>query len=272
MNWRDAEGAQGISLAVLGEGSDADLAALVLAAAAGERASVVRLECGRSEFRECIGRLTDLGFQGASVSNPFKAEAAQMATQFFLVQAAMGTATALKLGRDVYAQNTEAGAFANVIRDLKPGRALVMGSGRAARSAVVALFERGWRVRVWNRSVIRSRPFAVAFETLGKVELSSQPDSLGCSLIVNATPLGAKAGEQPPVNWGLAPPKTVAIDFVYRRVPTDFLRSASQRGFKTVDGRELLVEQAALALEWWLGEAVDRQPMAAAIGFSRRAE
>ncbi|MFI5385444.1 MAG: shikimate dehydrogenase family protein [Fimbriimonadales bacterium] len=230
-------------------------------------AAVLPMECAVEEFHDCIGRMTELGIRGVSVYNPFKSEAAKLAKQFFVVKHAMGVANALKLGPEIYAQNTEATAFTNFVKDLKPGLALVMGSGRAARSAVISLFDCGWRVRVWNRNLIRSRPFAVAFETYGKVELASSADPAGCSLVVNATPVGTKAGEQPPVKWMSAGPRTTAIDFVYRGVATEFLRSASQRGFKTVDGRQLLVEQAALALEWWLGEAVSREPMFEAIGF-----
>jgi len=133
----------------------------------------------------------------------------------------------------------------------------------------MSLFECGWRIRVWNRHVIRSRPMAMAFETYGKIDLASQADPAGCSLVVNATPIGTKAGEQPPVKWTSAGSRTTAIDFVYRGVATEFLRSAAQRGFRTVDGRELMVEQAALALEWWLSQPVPREPMYDAIGFRK---
>lgn len=274
MHWseaaREPEGT--IRLAVLGEGSEAQLTAKALDGAlrsAGSEAEAVTIECSVDEFGPCIERLGTLGFAGVSVGNPFKAEAAKLAKQFFVVKHAMGVANALKLGREIYAQNTEVTAFTNFVKDLKPGHALVMGSGRAARSAVISLFECGWRVRVWNRNVIRSRPFAIAFETYGKVDLASSADPVGCSLIVNATPVGAKAGEQPPVKWANAGPKTTAIDFVYRGVATEFLRSAAHRGIKTVDGRQLLVEKAALALEWWLGEPVPREPMFESIGFRK---
>ncbi|HVT11089.1 MAG TPA: hypothetical protein VHE55_02385 [Fimbriimonadaceae bacterium] len=270
MHWSEIEMAcdERLRLAVLGEGSDAQLTAAALRAVLEEvrpEAEAVLVECGLEEFPQCVAHLTEVGFKGASICNPFKPEAAKLAKQFFIVRHGMGVANALKLGKDVYAQNTEVPAFTSKIKDLKPGLALVMGSGRAARSAVMSLFECGWRIRVWNRNIIRSRPFAVAFETYGKVELCSQPDPFGCSLIVNATPLGAKAGEQPPLKWTNSVAKTTVIDFVYRAVATEFLRSAAQRGFKTVDGKELLVEQAALALEWWLGEAVPREPMLEAV-------
>ena len=275
MYWRDisSEPTKRLRIAVLGEGSEVTLNSKAFAGGLAEMrvdAEVATVTCAGTEFQECIRHLTECGFRGAGISNPFKSEAAKLAKQFYVVKHGMGVANALKLGSEIYAQNTEVAAFASMVRDLKPGLALVMGSGRAARSAVLSLFECGWRIRLWNRNVVRSRPFAVAFETYGKVELASHADPVGCSLIVNATPVGAKAGEQPPLRWQSTGSRITAIDFAFRNVATEFLRSAAQRGFKTIDGRELLIEQAALSLEWWLGEPVPREPMFRAIGFRKQ--
>lgn len=272
MHWREVgDGREGLlRIAVLGDDPEVHPIADCLRFALRElrqEAEVCLVESAPEEFRDCISHLHSKGFAAASIGNPLKVEAAKAATQFFLVKQAMGVANALKLGSSIYAQNTEVQAFASAIADIKPGTALVMGSGRAARTAVISLFEKGWRVKVWNRNVLRSKPFVVAFETYGKVELLSSPDPAGCSLIVNATSLGRKAGEQPPVKWEAASPRTTAIDFVHRQVATEFLRSASSRGFRTIDGRSLLVEQAALALEWWIAGPVPRQAMFEAIGF-----
>ena len=270
MHWSKIEPAQEKRLAVLGDPPDSDLirgAASAAVQAMGLPVEVLQVQCGPDEFVACVEGLRAAGFVGATIGNPFKPEAAKLATKFYVARHGLGVANVLKFGATISAQNTEVPAFTKFVHDLKPAMALVMGSGRAARSAVIGLFDLGWRVKVWNRNVIRSKPFVVAFEPYGKVELASQPDPAGCSLIVNATPLGAKAGEQPPVKWTSVGPRSLAVDFVYRSVATEFLRGAMQRGLKTVDGRQLLVEQAALALEWLLGQDVPREPMYAAVGF-----
>jgi shikimate dehydrogenase len=273
MNWPDAPSCHGrFDLAVLGEGTDVDLLLPALKAALRAKAPdaiVARLHCDTADFPSCIAHLQSLGYKGASVGNPLKPEAAKLARDFFVVRHGLGVANALTLSTHIYAQNTEVPAFTAKIASLPPGAALVLGSGRAARSAVQSLFENGWKVRLWNRSVARSKPFVSLFEYYGKVEPVSTADPTGCSLIINATPLGAKAGEEPKVQWERAKPLSTAIDFVYRIVATEFLRKAAQRGFRTVDGRELLVEQAALALEWWTGAEVPRQPMLDAVGLKK---
>lgn len=271
MDWRElGPDKQGrLRIAVVGEGADAALIPTMLTAALKEMevpSQVVSFELRSEEFTECIQHLAACGVKGVSVGNPHKPIAAKLAKDFFQVKHALGVANALTLGLDIYGQNTEVPAFVHRIADFKPATALVMGSGRAARSVVMGLFELGWQVRLWNRSAMRTKPFLTLFQRYGKIEMATMADPSGCAMIVNATPLGARAGEQAPVKWTYAKAHTVAVDLVYRNVATEFLRQAMQRGFKTVDGRELLVEQTALALEWWTGKPVPREPMMRAAG------
>lgn len=251
-------------IAVVGKGSDAEL--ILKAVAAYPDAHVTAVECRDEEFGDCIRGLQSAGFTGAAICNPYKADAAKLATDFFRVRHALGVANALQFSTNIYAQNTEVPAFTSKVKDLEPGTALVLGSGRAARSAVQSLFDCGWKVRLWNRNLAQSKPFLALFEYYGKVETVSKADPTGCSLIVNATVLGAKMGEEPPVIWQNSRPRSRAIDFVYRNVATEFLRKATGRGFTAIDGRELLAEQAALSLEWWGGKPVDRAPILNAVG------
>ena len=102
----------------------------------------------------------------------------------------------------------------------------------------------------------------------GEVHVEPNADPAGCHLIVNATPMGKKAGEQPPVVWEHSARGTVALDLVYRRVATEFIREARRRGFKGIDGRELLAEQTAECMEWLIGREVPRQPLQRALGLT----
>lgn len=271
MDWHElGPDSQGrLRIAVVGEGADASLIPGILTAALkemGVASQVVSLVARPEEFDGCVNHLRDSGFKGISVGNPHKPMAAKLASDFYLVKHSLGVANALTLGPRITAQNTEVPAFQHLIADITPATALVMGSGRAARSVVMGLFEAGWRVKLWNRNALRSRPFLTLFQRYGKIEMATQADPSGCAMIVNATPLGVKAGEQPPVTWTHARPHSVAVDLTYRQVATEFLRGAMQRGFKVIDGRELVVEQAALALEWWTGAKAPREPMRRAAG------
>lgn len=270
MYWREVQAEEETKsrFALIGDPPDADL--LFRAYSTGfkslELPTVIQLDCPDGEFYEAANCLKEVGLCGIAVGNPHKAIAANMAKRFYIVKHGLGVANALDFRGEISAQNTEVPAFVNFIRDVETGTALVMGSGRAARSAVMGLFECGWQVKLWNRNILRSRPFVTLFERYGEVHRVPHADPTGCTMIVNATPLGRKAGEQPPLIWNHVKPKTVCVDYVYRNVPTEFLRMASLRGFRAVDGRELLAEQSALAIQWWTGKDPDREKMRDAVG------
>ncbi len=227
---------------------------------------VVPIELTAEEFDPCVHHLQEIGFRGISVGHPYKVAAARVAERFFVVAHAMGVANALSLEKGIFAQNNELTAIQDLVRDVSPTQALVMGAGSGARSVAAALMDLGWHVRLWNRNGMRSRLLQTTLKRFGEIEIVAGANPTGCDMIVNATSLGQRAGEKPPVDWTYMRRGTVVMDLVYRRVPTELLRDAKLRGLRTIDGRQIVVEKAALSLEWWLGASVPREPMLAAAG------
>lgn len=258
-----------LRLAAIGHGVDLSAYPSMQCAALdaiGISAQVVPLDVERPEFESAIRHLQSIGFRGATIANPHKVDAARISERFWVVQHGLGVANSLLFDKGIFAQNTEVPGIMKLLKPHEPAQALVMGTGHAARSVVLALLETGWKVKIWNRNLNKTRTMVTLFMRQGKVELAPNPDPTGCRLIVNATPLGVKLGEKTPLQWTYAQPKCICFDLVYRRVPTEFLREATNRGFKAIDGRELMVEQSALALEWWVGREVPRDPMRLAVG------
>lgn len=263
----DGDGA--LRYAVIGFSASTSSVVPVLNAAfkaLGAPARVEPLEMPEDEFEECVGHLVKIGFHGASIQNPYKVHAARIAERFWVVRHSLGVANALKFEGGVFAQNTEVPGVAQCLAKIPPGTALVLGAGQAARSVALALLDGGWRVRAWNRNAMKTRLLRTLMARYGEIELVTMPDPSGCTLVVNATPIGTKIGEQPPLKWEFVKRGTTFCDLVHRHLPTEFLRNASNRGLATIDGRELVVEQAAEAVEWWLGGTAPRAEMRNAIG------
>jgi shikimate dehydrogenase len=261
-----------LGIAVLGEGADASLVPELQRAALAEMdvpATVVKVETRVEELNDGLQRLKELGYRGVNVGNPFKAAAARLAAHFYVVKHSLGAANALMLGDGIYAQNTEVTAFQRTLEGVKPATALVLGSGHAARSVAMALLETGWKVKIWSRSALKARPLLTLLQRHGPIELVPNPDPIGCALIVNATPLGLRIGELPPLNFNHIQRGAIVYDLVFRRVKTELVRAAALRGVRTIDGRAMVVEQAAQALEWWTGKPVPREAMTAANRGSR---
>jgi len=261
-----------VKLAVIGGKLEDSLLPAVLKAglqSAGVEGEVRVLEVPDEDFEPVIHTMVEKGYLGAAIAPPHKVAAARLAQRFFTVRHAMGLASVLKFENGIWGQNNEVPAIQGLVEHLEPSTALVLGAGSGGRVVAAALLDKGWKVRVWNRNGMRSRLLQTTLKAFGDVELASSANPTGCNLIINATTLGKRAGEKPPIDWTFIRRGTTVMDLVYRRVPTELLRDAQLRGLPTVDGRQIIVEKAALSLEWWLNQKVDRAPMMHAANLQR---
>jgi shikimate dehydrogenase len=150
-------------------------------------------------------------------------------------------------------------------------RALVIGSGGAARAVVLGLVDSGCSVTL--AAVVRNQAEALADELgAGRVSVRSWDDPAlpaamhGAALVVNASPVGMwpKVEDSPwprDLPW---PAGAAAYDLVYNPQETAFLRQARAAGMRTASGLGMLVEQGALAFEVWTGRTAPRDVMRAA--------
>jgi shikimate dehydrogenase len=222
--------------------------------------------------------------RGANVTIPWKRQALALADRAEPSAADVGAANVL--ARDpsgrVVAHNTDVGALVTELGALtsRPATALVLGSGGATLAAVAALarlgvgeigvsarrFELGTSESSWPlaaelgrlgaRLVPWPRAGSGAFE-----ELAARS-----AVIVQATSAGmhgAAPGSEiaDVLPWDRLRAGTVFYDLVYNPRETELLRRARARGYEASDGLGMLIGQAALAFELWLGVAPPREPM-----------
>ena len=190
-------------------------------------------------LREALAVL-GLPLRGASVTVPFKGEAAALAgasgearnTLLFAPDGALSSA------------NTDLDALRGALPEApEDGAALVLGAGGMARSAVEALVARGWRVDVAARTTARAAALAASLGA--RAVASAAASGLAYGVVVNATPLGLDASDPLPCDGALLGPGVLAVDAPYRPGGTAFSREALRRGARLVDGFALLLAQAA---------------------------
>lgn len=78
---------------------------------------------------------------------------------------------------------------------------------------------------------------------------------------VNATPLGMKTGDPLPFPPDLLPRSSLVVDLVYNPPETNLLTAARKLTRDGMNGRGMLVHQAALSWELWTGEKAPLEVM-----------
>ncbi|MFO0592766.1 MAG: shikimate dehydrogenase [Polyangiaceae bacterium] len=217
-------------------------------------------------------------WDGLNVTVPHKRRALALADAAGQEAERSGAANVLvrEANGRVRAENTDAPAIVRVLEPLLRSRrwALVVGSGGAARAALLACEALGFRgvdvtSRSWTSPEVAWHRGSKLPEIKTKMQFEpwitewgvpSQLVGREVDLVIQATSagmLGADPGEDvvEHVPWGSLPRTAVAFDLVYRPRSTPFLVTARREGLVTEGGLGMLVEQAALAVQMWLGVA-----------------
>ena len=166
--------------------------------------------------------------------------------------------TIKNVGGRLVGYNTDPYGFTAMLKkngvNVKGKKAVVLGSGGAARSVLYALKELGAQVTYVRRDEDEELE---GYEYLTYPQL--EESGSGC-LLVNTTPLGMYPHEE-----GCAVSEQVftrfeaAADVVYNPVMTTFVRRALKAGGRAFSGLYMLVAQAMGSQGIWRGEEIDVQ-------------
>ncbi len=122
-------------------------------------------------------------------------------------------------------------------------RAAVYGCGGAGRAAALGLALGGARVEIVNRGVERGLAAARALRL--PFVPAAEFDVADYALVVNATPLGRNPADALPLAVARLGADAVVVDLVYGERPTRLVEECRRRGLIAIDGREVLLRQAA---------------------------
>ncbi len=234
---------------------------------------------------EALLEYPGLDLAGLSVTMPFKehlvrwcgeSRDAGTVTSWDRQACAVGAANTVWVdGGVVEVANTDARAIEVLLEgalgQFSGKNAAIIGAGGVARAAVWACASRGAAVTVYNRTRERAEKLAGEmqdgprrqFERAIQVAELAELEASRADVVINCTSVGMVGGVGGSEPEGMAAPvermtqlpeHAVFMETVYRPVETPMLRAAKARGFRTIDGVQMFVEQAALQFEMWTGK------------------
>jgi 3-dehydroquinate dehydratase/shikimate dehydrogenase len=218
------------------------------------------------DFADFLTYADAMGFEGASVTIPFKLDALEAADVQDPLAAAVGAANTLRRRETWEANNTDVEGFLAPLEPLFPKgltavRVAVLGGGGSARAVVAALRARGARVSVHARRAEQANEGARAF---GAVAASLPPAPGSWDLLVNCTPLGGASRRHESPMAGQPLDGRVVYDLTYGAGDSALVADARREGRLALDGLPMLIAQAERQFEWWTGQRPARGVMQAA--------
>jgi shikimate dehydrogenase len=237
------------------------------------------LDVGPEDLATAVAGLRALGFRGFNVTMPHKEEILPLLDGVDAAARLSGAVnTVVVEGDRLLGTNTDGSGFMEACAEagvaFAGARVLVVGAGGAAAAICVAVLGAGaGYVGLLNRSAWRAEELKQRLgSAFPRAEISVHPAgeperaALGADVIVNATYLGMKDGDPPPVPRECLAEGMAVCDAVYRRgTETRLVRLARERGLATVSGGRMLIYQGVQAQRLWTGKDPDVRAMSRAL-------
>jgi shikimate dehydrogenase len=227
-------------------------------------------------LRRFFAAVRSMPFVGLNITMPYKEDALELCDEVAtaaMMAGAVNTVHCTSEGR-LIGYNTDGRGLLESLStdadfDATGKKVVLLGAGGAAAGAFVALIlAKAGAIAVVNRNLERAeelldrmapRASGIDIEALepdGSKDAVEQAD-----LIINATPVGMRPGDESPVPTDWLHEGQVVLDMVYGMpAPTSLVTGARASGAIALDGLGMLVAQGATAIDIWNAEAGVRAP------------
>lgn len=206
--------------------------------------------------------------RGVTVASPHKESALAVAAEISpFSRTTESTNVMFRRGNEWHADTTDADG---VLMNLESAgiawakrRVAVIGCGGSGRPIAAALRQAGAKVTLVNRSAARglwaSKLLGLPFVPLAQFTAAEY------DMIINATPVG-REGEELPVDVTVMPRNSVIVDLVFAAPATPLSALARRCGHTVIDGRDILLAQAARQYKLMTGDEMPRMPACDLLG------
>ena len=217
--------------------------------------------------------LRALAFKGANFTIPHKVAVLQYLDGLSQAAELMGAVNCVnRVGEKLIGENTDGKGFVQSLREVcDPAgkRIAIIGAGGAARAIAVELGLSGaGQIAIVNRSPDRGQQLVDLLRTRVKIAADfvplqgdyAVPDV--ADILINATSIGlGDAAARVPLAPESLRKELIVADVIFNPPETWLIRTAKDRGCRTIDGLGMLVNQAVISFKIWTGQSPDASVM-----------
>ncbi len=215
----------------------------------------LRAEVKPEDLENAVLGVRGLGIRGVSVTMPLKEEIMKYLDKIDETAKKIGAVNTVVNDNGVLTgYNTDwMGAIVALEKktDLKGQTVAVIGAGGAARAIAFGLIKKDAKVKIFNRSMDRSKELAEEFGCeYGSLEDMDEVENM--DIIVNATSVGMN-DERSPLDKKYLNKNQIVLDAVYSPKETVLLKDAKEKGATPVYGYEMLLYQGVEQFKMYTG-------------------
>ena len=207
-----------------------------------------------SELENLVNQVREKKINGINVTVPFKNSIIPFLDK--LSDEAEKTQSVNTIYLDdkiVLGHNTDIEGFELAIKhlnyDITGKKVLLLGAGGVTPSIIVALRSmKAHKIFVSNRTQSKAYNIKNMFREVEVVEWGTIPDF---DMIINATSLGLKDGENINIDYSKIGSEKFFYDVIYNPSETSFLKTAKKLGNRIENGKRMFIYQAQASFKIW---------------------
>ncbi len=243
----------------------------VAAELTGTKIIYMPFEVHSSNLKNAVRGMVALGLKGFNVTVPHKVKVVDYVNKLSEEAAVIGSVNTVvnELGK-LIGYNTDVNGILDSLTPHKSqisgNEVCVIGAGGSARAVIYTLIRnfKPQKIYLVNRTEQHAEALKQHFKSKMKFDgivtkELQQPDLINvlnnCSLIVNTTPVGMYPTSDDSVlsTADVFVKDQIVFDLVYNPVKTKFLQLAESKNAVTINGLNMLVQQAAKSFNLWTG-------------------
>ena len=153
----------------------------------------------------------------------------------------------------VIGHNTDIAGFElglrSIKQDVKDKKIFILGAGGVVSSIILALKKmKVSKIILSNRTRQKAEDLKKSFSDLELINWGETPEF---DMIINATSIGLKEGDEIKLNYDGIGPKKFFYDVIYNPKETNFLKKAKMLGNQAQNGKMMFIYQAHQAFTIW---------------------
>lgn len=233
----------------------------------------------QDKLKGAIRGIKALDIKGINVTIPHKEKIMYFVDDVDPLAKKIGAVNTIKNVDGVLkAKNTDAAGSKKGLKDagceISGKNILILGAGGASRAVSFVLAEEANKIMISNRTKQRAVSLAEDIKKKTNIEVeaySNEPSVLekiieDTHILINTTPIGMYPNiNDLPLPENLIHKNLFVFDVIYNPLKTKLLKIAEKKGCEILGGLDMLINQGALAFQWWTGKDPDINLMKRAI-------